>query len=146
MIITVLIAGTLAVQGGQVVVQGGPPPAPVPKNAPTALPDTPQAKRVRTYIEAFNTGDDAVYLNMQEEIMSPGTLAKRPATERAKMFARMRGDFGTLRITRVAATPQRIRAVIPDRDGNEAIFSFDFEANAPYRVTGIGVDIGHVER
>jgi hypothetical protein len=36
--------------------------------------------------------------------------------------------------------------VIPDKDGNEAIFSFDFETKAPYKIRGIGVDLGNVER
>ena len=58
----------------------------------------------------------------------------------------MRGDFTTLKISRVAATAQQIRAVIPDREGNEAIFSFDFEAKAPYKIKGIAVDIGSVQR
>lgn len=143
---TLLIAGMLGLQGGQVVVQGGPRPSPVPKNAPAALPDTPQAKHVKTYIEAFNSGDEAVFLEMQEKIMSPEALAKRPAADRARMFARLQGDFGTLRIARATATGEQIRAVIPTEDGNEAIFSFDFEPKAPYRIKGIGVDIGHVER
>src|SRR5262245_47910191 len=112
---------------GQVVVQGGPPPKPVPHDAPAALPDTPQAKRVQAYIDAFNSGDEAKFLKAQEELMTAETLAKRPADQRAKMYARMRGDFSILTIKRVAATPEQIRAVIPDREGNEAIFSFDFE-------------------
>lgn len=131
---------------GQVVVQGGPPPAPVPKNAPAALPDTPQAKRVRAYIDAFNSGDEGKFLKAQEENFSAETLQRRPAAERAKMYARLRGDFGTMKIVRAAATPEQIRVVIPDKDGNEAIFSFDFDAKAPYKIAGLGIDIGSVER
>ena len=33
-----------------------------------------------------------------------------------------------------------------DKDGNDAIFSFDFETKAPYKIKGIAVDIGNVER
>ena len=131
---------------GQQVVQGGPPPKPVPKDAPAALPDTPQAKRVQAYIDAFNTGDEAKFLKAQEELLSGEALARRPADQRAKMYSRMRGDFTTLKIKRVSATPEQIRAVIPDREGNEAIFSFDFEAKAPFKIKGIAIDIGNVER
>lgn len=51
----------LALQG-QVVVQGGAPPKPVPRDAPATLPDTPQANHVNAYIEAFNSGDEKKFL------------------------------------------------------------------------------------
>jgi len=144
MIVELLLA--VALQGGQVVVQGGPPPKPVPKDAPATLPDTPQARRVKAYVDAFNSGNEATFLKVQEELFTTETLARRPAADRAKMYARMRGDFSTMKIVRVAATPEQIRVIIPDREGNEAIFSFDFEAKPPYKIKGIGVDIGNVER
>ena len=139
----VLIALTFQ---GQVVTQGGPPPPPVPKDAPKTLPDTPQGKQVKAFIEAFNTGDERKFLAAQETLMAADTLAKRPAADRAKMFNRMKGDFGTLTVKRVAAAPDKIRVVVPDKDGNEAIFSFELETKAPFKIKGIGVDIGNVGR
>lgn len=136
----------VALQGRQVVVEGGPPPKPVPRDAPATLPDTPQAKLVKAYVDAFNAGDEAKFLKTQEELMSTDTLAKRPADQRAKMYNRMRGDFGPMKILRVAASPEQIRVVIPDKEGNEAIFSFDFETKAPYKIKSIGIDIGNVQR
>jgi len=130
----------------QVVVQGGPPPKPVPKDAPTKLPDTPQARHVQAYLDAFNSGDEQKFLTAQERFMAADTLAKRPADQRAQMFRRMRGDFGTLAIKRVAASPEQIRAVMLTKEGEEAIFSFDFEKAPPYRITQIGVDLGNVQR
>jgi hypothetical protein len=136
----------VALQGGQAVVQGGPPPKPVPRDAPATLPDTPQARHVKAYVDAFNTGDEATFLKVQESLFAPETLARRPASDRASLYARMRGDFTTMRILRVAAAPEQIRVVVPDRDGNEAIFSFDFDAKPPYKIKGLGIDIGTVER
>ena len=101
---------------------------------------------MKAYIEAFNTGDEKKFLAVQEELMAPETLARRPAAERAKMFNRMRGDFGTLTVKRAASTPEKIRVVMPNKDGDEAIFSFEFETKAPYKIKGIAVDIGNVER
>ena len=141
-----LLVSALVSLQGQVVVQGGPPPKPVPKTAPAALPDTPQARHVKAYIDAFNSGDEAKFMKAQEALMSPETLARRPAEQRAKMYARLRGDFPTMKIKRAAATAEQIRAVIEDRDGNEAIFSFDFETKAPFKIKGLGIDIGNVER
>ena len=131
---------------GQVVTQGGPPPAPVPKDAPKTLPGTPQGKHVKAYIDAFNSGDEKKFLAVQEELMAADTLARRPAADRARMFNRMRGDFGTLTVKRAASTPDRIRVVMANKDGDDAIFSFEFETKAPYKIKGIAVDIGNVER
>ena len=142
---TLLLFVALMFQG-QVVTQGGPPPAPVPKDAPKTLPDTPQGKHVKAYIDAFNSGDEKKFLAVQEELMAPETLAKRPPAERAKMFSRMRGDFGTLTVKRAASTPERIRVVMPNKEGDDAIFSFEFDTKAPYKIKGIMVDIGNVER
>jgi hypothetical protein len=142
---TLLLLIALTFQG-QVVVQGGPPPAPVPKDAPKTLPATPQGKIVKAYIDAFNAGDEKTFLAAQEDLMAPEALARRPAADRAKMFNRMKGDFGTLTVKRVAATADKIRVVIPDKDGNEAIFAFELETKAPFKIRGIGVDIGNVER
>jgi hypothetical protein len=146
MVISLFLAAVLTLQGQQVVTQGGPPPAPVPKDAPKTLPDTPQGRHVKAFVQAFNSGDEETFLKTQESVMTSDTLAKRPAADRAKMFKRMKGDFGTLTITRVAATPDKIRMVVLDKDGNEAIFSFEFESKAPYKIKSIGVDIGNVER
>lgn len=143
MITALMIA--LALQG-QVVVKGGPPPKPVPRDAPATLPDTPQAKHVKAYVDAFNSGDEAKFLKTQERLMSSEVLARRTPEQRAQIYARMRGDFGTLKILRVAAAPEQIRIVVPDKDGNEGIISFDFESAAPYRITGIGIDISNVGR
>jgi hypothetical protein len=142
---TLLLLIALTCQG-QAVVQGGPPPAPVPRDAPKTLPDTPQGKQVKAYIDAFNSGDEQKFLSAQEALMSADTLARRPAADRAKMFGRMKGDFGKLIVKRAASTPEQIRVVIADKDGNDAIFSFDFEPKAPYKIKGIAVDIGNVER
>ena len=142
---TLLLLIALTFQG-QAVVQGGPPPAPVPRDAPKTLPDTPQGKHVKAYIDAFNSGDEKTFLAVQEELMSAETLARRPAADRAKMFGRMKGDFGKLIVKRAASTAAQIRAVIGDKDGNDAIFSFDFETKAPYKIKGIAVAIGNVER
>ncbi|MEO6238095.1 MAG: hypothetical protein ABIQ52_13945 [Vicinamibacterales bacterium] len=144
--LTSLLLSAVLIGQGQVVVEGGPPPAPVPKDAPRALPDTPQGKHVKTYIEAFNAGDEKKFMAVQETLFAPEALARRTAADRSKMFNRMKGDFGTLVVKRAIASPGQIRAVMADKEGNDAIFTFDFATTAPFRIKGIGVDIGNVER
>ena len=145
MLTTVLFTAALTLQG-QVVVQGGPPPKPVPRDAPAALPETPQGKQVKAYIDAFNAGDEAAFLKKEEALMSSETLGNRPAADRARMYGRMKGDFGTLKVKRAVADGNEIRAVILDKDGNEAIFVFQLEPAAPYKIKSIGVDIGNTQR
>lgn len=58
------------------------------------------------------------------------------------MFKRMQGDFGTLKLQQVVtSTPEQIRIIVPTKGGEEATFTFDFEKAAPYKISGIGVDI-----
>ena len=38
---------------------------------PVALPETPQGKHVKAYLDAFNTGDEKKYLAMVEEHFDP---------------------------------------------------------------------------
>jgi hypothetical protein len=112
-----------------------------------AVPDTPQGKHVDAYIKAFNSGDEKQFLAAHELHMSKSILDKRPAAERGQMFKRMQGDFDTLEVQRlVKSTPQQIQIIVPTKAGDEATFTFDFEKDAPYRISAIGVDIKDVER
>ncbi len=108
-----------------------------------ALPDTPQGKVVRAYIDAFNSGDEKKFLAWYETNVSSTALAKRSAEERAKMFQRMKGDFAKLVPTRVVkSTATQIQVVFPTADGQaEGTFTFDFEEQAPYKVSGLSVEV-----
>src|SRR5688572_1118823 len=77
-----------------------------------ALPDTPQGKQVKAYVDAFNSGDEKKFLAWFEANVSPAILAKRSPEDRAKMFQRMKGDFGKLVVTKVPkSTAQQIQVV-----------------------------------
>jgi hypothetical protein len=108
-----------------------------------ALPDTPQGKHVKSYIDAFNSGDEKKFMAWFEAHVSPAVLARRSPEERAKMFQRMKGDFGKLAVAKVLkSTAQQIQVVFPTADGQaEGTFTFDFEADAPYKIAGIGVEV-----
>ena len=108
-----------------------------------ALPDTPQGKHIQRYVDAFNSGDEKKFLAWFEGHVSSAVLAKRSTEERAKMFQRMRGDFGKLVVTKVVkSTATQIQVVFPTADGQaEGTFTFDFEAEAPYKVSGISVEV-----
>lgn len=118
-----------------VAVQAGAPKA-------ASLPSTPQGRQVEAYLKAFNSGDEKAYLAASDKLMTPELLAKRPAEERAKMFQRLRGDFGTLKIARVVtSTPAQISFIAPPKDGNEGTFTFGFQPEAPYKISRLAVEV-----
>ena len=107
-----------------------------------ALPDTPQGRHVDAFVKAFNSGDEKTFLAAEEAHMTKGTLERRPAAERSQMFKRMQGDFGTFTVQQVVkSTPEQIQVIFPTKQGEDAVFTFDFEKTAPFRIAGIGVDI-----
>lgn len=115
----------------------------VPQAAePAALPDTPQGRHLAAYLEAFNTGDQAKYLAMMDDHVDAALLKKRSVEERGKLFQRMRGDFATLKPSKVLkASAEQIQLAIPDKEGTLATFTFDFASAAPFRIAGIAVEI-----
>ena len=114
----------------------------VPQGAAATLPDTPQGKRIAAYLQAFNSGDEKTYLAMQDAQMTPEVLKRRTFEERVQMFKRLRGDFGTMKVTKVLkASATEIHLAIPNKEGIEATFIFSFSAEKPFLSSGIGVEI-----
>jgi hypothetical protein len=114
----------------------------VQAGAAPRLPDTPQGRHVAAFMQAFNTGDEKKFLDAEETLMSKPALTRRSAAERGQMFRRMQGDFGTLKVQKVMkATPDEITVVVPTTQGDDAVFTFMFEKDAPFRVAGLSVDI-----
>lgn len=109
---------------------------------PVTLPDTPQGKHVKAYLDAFNTGDEKKYLAMVAEHFHAASIKERPMEERAKMFQRLKADFGTFKVTKVVtASAEAISLLIPNKEGIEATFNFRFATEAPFKINGIGVDL-----
>ena len=109
---------------------------------PATLPDTPQGKRVAAYLEAFNSGDEKTYLAMQDAHMAPDLLKRRSTEERSTMFKRLRGDFPTMKVTKVVkASATEIQVLIPNKEGIDATFSFSFAVEKPFLISGVGVEI-----
>lgn len=106
------------------------------------LPDTPQGKHVAAWVKAFNSGDEKVFLKAQQDLMAPSVNARRGPEDQAKMFQRMKGDFGTMKIEKVVkATAQQIVIQVPGPDGATGTFTFDFEDKAPFKIAGLGIDV-----
>jgi hypothetical protein len=110
-----------------------------PQAASTRLPETPQGKHVQAWVTAFNTGDEKTFLTAQRAHMAKSVLDKRPEAEHAKMFQRLRGDFGVMKIEKVVkATADEILFTVRTGDGALGTFTVKFEAPAPYLIDSIG--------
>ena len=91
---------------GQVVTQGGPPPAPVPQERAEVAPRYAAGEARQGVHHAFNSGDETKFLAAQE------TYGARDAREAAAGRTREdvhpdEGGFRTLKVKRAAATPER---------------------------------------
>ena len=114
---------------------------------PVAVPDTPQGKHVKAYLEAFNSGDEKKYLAMIEEHFDPSAVKGRPVEERAKMFQRLKGDFGTFKVTKVTKdSEEEISLMVPNKEGIGATLTFRFGTASPFKINGIGIDLERRER
>src|SRR5688572_9821433 len=114
----------------------------VPQATSTRLPDTPQGKHVQAWVTAFITGDDKTFLAAQRAHMAKSVLDKRPEAERAKIFQRLRGDFGVMKIEKVVkTTADEIQFTVRTRDGALGTFTFEFEGAAPFLIDSIGIDV-----
>lgn len=113
-----------------------------PQATAVRLPDTAQGRHVQAWVTAFNTGDEKAFLAAQHAHLAKSVTEKRPEAERAKMFRRMRGDFGTMKIERVVkASAEEIQFTTRTKDGGLGTFTFEFEGAAPYLIASIGVDV-----
>jgi hypothetical protein len=97
---------------------------------------------VAAYLEAFNTGDDKKFGAAHEQHMVPDLVKRQSEADRRRLFQHMRGDLGKLEVQRVVkATDKEIAFTVPTRRGEVATFTFAFEGKAPYRISGIDVDV-----
>jgi hypothetical protein len=109
---------------------------------PAALPDTSQGRHVEAWLAAFNSGDEKAFLAAQRTHMARRVLEKRPEGERVKMYQRLRGDFGVMKIEKVVkAGAEQIRFTARTKDGGLGTLTFDFEDQAPFLIVGIGIDV-----
>lgn len=100
--------------------------------------------RISAFITAFNSGSAEQWLAMAKEHFTPEMWARRTPDEHAKMYEQMRREFGTIasdRITRRGPGAPLMLAV-NGSTGASGVITLDLEAEAPFRIKGVGVDIG----
>jgi hypothetical protein len=108
----------------------------------TGLPSTPQGKILERYLTAFNSGDEKLFLDTQEQLLNKTQLDRRTRQERAEMYQKMRRNMGTLSVAKVIkATPLTIQVRMRGDREAEPEFTVDFEDKPPFKISGIGVEL-----
>jgi D-alanyl-D-alanine carboxypeptidase len=117
---------------------------------PSAAGDAPTAPVVpaelRALAEAFVAqvadGDAQAFERFAQQNFSAGALSRRNAEDRSQLLARLHGDFGDARLVTITSTgPWAADATVRAATGITGIFSLQFEADPPHRITGIGISV-----
>jgi CubicO group peptidase (beta-lactamase class C family) len=106
------------------------------------LPSTPAGQRVAAYIKAFNSGDAAMMREFQNNNLAAATLQRRTDAERRKMYQEIYGNLGSLELKRIIETTNgTITVLFLTRTQMWATLNFEFEAQPPHKIIGIGFEV-----
>jgi len=108
--------------------------------------DSPQTDLVHGFTEAFNSGDPATLVAFFRDHATPEWLAERPEADRMDLFGRMMKDLGRVEVEGVDSEGDDRIVVRATAEGvdDPVRFELTLEPDAPYRITGLGVDIAPV--
>jgi CubicO group peptidase (beta-lactamase class C family) len=102
--------------------------------------------RVDTFVAALGSGDAGQYEAMAQDAFAPDLLAKRSAADRKAFVERIRADFGALTVQRVRRAPDGPHTIhVRGATGLEGRIELTIEEAPPYRIIGIGVEVGEPE-
>ncbi|BCS30875.1 hypothetical protein TBR22_A00750 [Luteitalea sp. TBR-22] len=102
---------------------------------------------VRAHIDAFVSalnGTADQWERMATAHFAPSLLEARPAQERRAMHDRLRADFGTISVGAVTrdGPDAPLRLAVTGSKGQKGVIELTLESAAPFRIAGIGIDVG----
>ncbi len=103
------------------------------------LPDTAAGKRVASYVETFNSGDDAKMEAWSQANMTAAGLKRHTPQERADMFRRMRGDMETIDVKSVENQNGTLQVTMHTKKDELFFFTFEFDMGDSTKVSGLRV-------
>ncbi len=114
-----------------------------PEPGRAEIPDTPVGRRAAGFMSAFNSGGEKAMIGFWKANFTPESLEQRPVEARLQFYRRMREDMKKITLAAVEATaPTAITLRMKSASGGFFQFHFEAEANPPYRLTGMRVEIG----
>lgn len=116
--------------------------------AAQASDGSPRLPQVRGFVEAFNSGDLEALLDFLRNRSSPEWLTERSDLERRELFGRLMQDLGRVEIQDFRFDGDSTVTLVTDAERLQAPVAFElvFETTAPYRIVGLGVDVGSAGR
>lgn|GEM_PF-6765490 len=102
-------------------------------------------KTIRTYMEAFNTGEAKMRTFVQEN-MAESTLKQRSMEDRLSVYKQMHEDMKSLALeaitdVRISASQMAFVSLVHAGNGNMLEFTFLFEPEEPNKLLGIRVEM-----
>ena len=116
-------------------------PSDAPPAVAIALPDTGPGRTIAGYIAAFNTGDEVVMRTFLERHAVPPPQGP-PIEQRLQNFRGLWRELGRLTPVAVRDTPEGLRVTVHGERGEHADITFGVEKADPYRLEGLGVEVG----
>jgi CubicO group peptidase (beta-lactamase class C family) len=100
--------------------------------------------RVHGFVDAFSSGKPETLVAFLRENATPEWLAERPESDRRSLFGRVMEELGAVEIEGVRFDG---RATVTVRTAAERVdapvtFELLFEPAEPYRIAGVGIDVG----
>ena len=127
------IVAALGIAKGQQVAAAGP--------ASASIPDTPVGRTVRAYFDMVNAGDTAAARVFFTERFVPDPNAP-PTARRVERASEMRMNLGTITASAYREpVPGQVVVEAMTREGL-AVFEFQVETAAPYRIRRLGIRLG----
>ena len=106
----------------------------VKENYTQTLIDKPMQARVQT-------SDNGKTSNSTAETKAVDNLEAK-----AGMFQRLHNDFGNSKIISLTPTAEKIAMVLKNEMGMMGTFTLKFEKTTPYKIDGLGIEVGDVNR
>ena len=106
------------------------------------LPDTPAGHAVQKYLRAYLEPDPAAMRRFLQDEVIQSASDHRTLQERMASFEAMRDDLGALTPVEVpSANAGEMVVRMRSAHGGEATFTFTIQETAPYRITGIRIEV-----
>jgi CubicO group peptidase (beta-lactamase class C family) len=103
------------------------------------LPNTAAGKRVASYVEAFNSGDDAKMEAWSQANMTAAGLKRHTPQERVDMFHRMRGDMEQIDVKSVENQNGTLQVTMHTKRDELFFFTFEFDTGDASKVSGLRI-------
>jgi CubicO group peptidase (beta-lactamase class C family) len=98
--------------------------------------------RIQEYVAAFNSGDAGTMLRFIKVALSPESRARRSDDEHRSRYLAIFEELGRLEVQQIKLDKHSASVIAASQHSGRVQLSFRFEPEAPFRITGIGIEIG----